>query len=522
MAQGVLPFKYEEEKKDFGSTALCGSLLFLDLLYKMGFFKIVRDNLRAKEDRQGWGDLPFLLCLLLLNICGGDCVDDVKRMEKDDGLMLILKHLELRSAFGRRREKLKRQWRNGKRNGIPSVSAIFRYLQLFHNIFQESLREPHKAFIPTPNEHLLGLSGINKAMLEFLQLNNPQKRATIDMDATMIESNKKEALYSYKKFKGYQPLNVWWWEQDYVLHTEFRDGNVPAGFEQKRLFIEALANLPEGVEEVYLRSDTAGYQHDLLKYCEKGTNERFGRIGFAIGCDVVDEFKKSVYEIEETDWHRIYKEVKVKGETGEWDVELKETGQEWAELCYVPTEISRSKKGPDYRYLAIREEMIQRELPGEEMEELSQRSLPFPSIKVNNKRYKLFGLVTNLDWEGETIIHWSRKRCGYSEHVHGEMKEEFCGGQLPSGKFGANAAWWWIMTLALNLTCIMKKVVLSKMWRKRRMKSLRFSIINIAGRVINKGKEYVVRISKGHPSFGLLVSARQRIASLCSCCLPGG
>ena len=51
-----------------------------------------------------------------------------------------------------------------------------------------------------------------------------------------------------------------------ILHTEFRDGNVPAGYEQLRVFKEALACLPQGVEKVRLRSDTAGYQHDLLKY----------------------------------------------------------------------------------------------------------------------------------------------------------------------------------------------------------------------------------------------------------------
>jgi len=513
MTQGVLPVKYEEEKKDFGTTAYGGLLLFLDLFSKIGFFQMVRTHLKAKEDKQGWSDLQFLICLLLLNICGGDCVDDVKNMGKDDGLMRILKHLELRNAFGRRRIQLKRQWRNGKKDAVPSASSIFRYLLLFHNVRQEALREDHKAFIPAPNQHLLGLAKINKAMLEVLQLNNPQKVATIDMDATLVESNKENALYSYKNFKGYQPFNAWWYEQNYLVHTEFRDGNVPAGFEQKRVFNEALDSLPEGVEKVYLRSDTAGYQHNLLKYCEMGENKRFGRIEFAIGCDVVKEFKKAVYEVEESDWHPIYKEL---------NGELKETGQEWAEVCFVPTAISRSKKGPDYRYLATRELIKQRELPGQDMEELCQQSFSFPNMKINNKRYKIFGVVTNLDWYGEAIIHWLRKRCGNSEHVHSEMKGEFCGGQLPSGKFGSNAAWWWIMVLSLNLTSMMKNMVFEKCWKKRRMKSVRYSIINIAGRVISKGKELVIRLSKGHPSFDSLLSARKRIASLwtLNSCLP--
>ena len=74
-----------------------------------------------------------------------------------------------------------------------------------------------------------------------------------------------------------------------IVHTEFRDGNIPAGYEQLRVIKEALSILPEGVEKVRLCSDTAGYQHDLLKYCAGGKSERFGVIEFAICCDVTQE-----------------------------------------------------------------------------------------------------------------------------------------------------------------------------------------------------------------------------------------
>jgi hypothetical protein len=65
-----------------------------------------------------------------------------------------------------------------------------------------------------------------------------------------------------KGYRSYQPLNTWWAEQEIILHSEFRDGNVPAGYEQLRVFKEALACLPEGIKQVRLRSDTAGYQHN--------------------------------------------------------------------------------------------------------------------------------------------------------------------------------------------------------------------------------------------------------------------
>jgi hypothetical protein len=33
--------------------------------------------------------------------------------------------------------------------------------------------------------------------------------ATLDMDATLIETHKRTAPHCYKHFKSYQPLNTW-------------------------------------------------------------------------------------------------------------------------------------------------------------------------------------------------------------------------------------------------------------------------------------------------------------------------
>ena len=52
---------------------------------------------------------------------------------------------------------------------------------------------------------------------------------------------------------------------------------------------EALGHLPVGVAKVMLRSDTAGYQQELLRYCAEGRDERFGVIEFAVGVSVSSE-----------------------------------------------------------------------------------------------------------------------------------------------------------------------------------------------------------------------------------------
>lgn len=36
-------------------------------------------------------------------------------------------------------------------------------------------------------------------------------------------------------------------------------------------------------------------------------NKWYGRIDFTVGCDVAPEFKKAVSEVEEQDWHPLYK-----------------------------------------------------------------------------------------------------------------------------------------------------------------------------------------------------------------------
>lgn len=55
-----------------------------------------------------------------------------------------------------------------------------------------------------------------------------QRIATIDLDATVIESFKREVLRTYEGTTGYQPMMALWAEMDLAVADEFRDGNVPA------------------------------------------------------------------------------------------------------------------------------------------------------------------------------------------------------------------------------------------------------------------------------------------------------
>ena len=193
--------------------------------------------------------------------------------------------------------------------------------------------------------------------------------------------------------------------------------------------------------------------------------------------------------------------------------------REWAEVCFVPNKMARGRTAPTYRYLATRELMAQPPLPGMAA---TQLALPFQTMEMNRQHYKVFGIVTNRILEGSELINWHNQRCGKSEEAHSVMKEDLAGGHFPSGDFGENAAWWWTMILAFNLAAIMKRQVLGEGWATKRMKALRFHLINVPGLVTSHARGLIVRISKGHPSFNFLVKARSQIAIFALSLPPSG
>jgi Transposase DDE domain group 1 len=188
------------------------------------------------------------------------------------------------------RRSLKARWRRERQRAVPSASSLLDWLQRFHDPATPTA-VAGGAFILPVTQKLQGLWQVNQALLGFVQMHRPLTIATLDMDATLIETHKRDALPCYKGLKAYQPLNCWWAEQGTMLYSEFRDGNVPAGHEQLRVLQDALGYLPASVTKLSLRSDTAGYQEELLLYCGEGKNPRFGVIEFAIGADVTEAFR---------------------------------------------------------------------------------------------------------------------------------------------------------------------------------------------------------------------------------------
>ena len=525
MTEKAKKIHIEMKSGESGITSFAGLWPVVELFRKAGLPQIIDSAVGARSSR-GFRDSEHVLSLVLLHLSGGSAADH-------------LPFLKEKLSF----EKLG--------ISVPSPSAVRKWLNEFHNGDEDGERGMGKAFIPEENGSLKGLGKVLSRLFAFAVTGAPRKHITLDQDATFIETEESGANWNYKGQKSYQALNTYCPQYDLVAGSRYGDGNVPPGWKQKEELERILQTLPEGVQGVSLRSDSAGYQTDLLTWCTEGKHGRFGYIPVGISCPVGEEFKKAVRAVPEEDWKPLDREERPAASGG--GPLTVHPVQEWAEIVYVPTNLGKKKHGRDYRFLAVRERWDGRLSPEKERreEEKTNASLTggqlyfteairlleeeVPGVKklhlleLSGRIYKTFGIVTNIEdgadganfgygkgevMDGEKIIRWQRKRCGKSEEIHHILKEELGGGHVPSKRFGANAAWWTIAVLALNIHNLMKRHLLPEKYGKSRPKSLRFLLYTMVGKIVTHGRRIVLKIWTGDRGGTLFATVMKRLEML--------
>jgi hypothetical protein len=480
---------------DAPTTSYAGLLPYLELWRQLGMPRLIEETV-AICGGQGWTDRQMVLALVLVNLAGGGCMTDIDHLEADAGLCELIRTQEEIGLKRKERRALVARFRGGRSRTVPAATQIAAFLEACHDAAEEAKRAAHTAFIPAANAHLQSLWALNTGLLARWQAWAPQTVATLDGDATVVETTKHAALFCYQHVRAYQPYTVWWAEQEAVLHSQFRDGNVPAGWGVIEVMQQSLAMLPPGVQQVFTRQDTAAYQAEFLVWCEREREHPgYGRIQFSVSVDVTAEFRKAA--LAATEWTPEYRTVKGRREA---------TGREWAEVVYVPNSHAVLSDIEPFRYLAVREKL------GDQLALLDGEALPFQTITVNKVPYKLHGIVTNRrEMPADELIAWHYQRCGKSEEAHAVMKEDFAGGVLPSAKFGANAAWWALVVLSMNLERIMRGL-LGAGWRSKRMKAIRYALLVRPGRLVSHARQLCLRVPKVVAAW--LATLREAIVTL--------
>lgn len=430
-------------------TALGGVPLVVQTFRSLGLPSSVRQHVHVKKRSRGYDEATLVESFVILNTVGGECFDDFQRLREDAGLSGMIGH------------------------GIPSPEAARQFLYQFHE--EKKIEEAKQrrsgdeiAYIPGESEALKGLGLVNRALVQEAGRRCPDQRiATVDQDATIIESRKQEALRTYEGERGYQPMLAVWAEMNLVLADEFRDGNVPAMMGPLPVAKQAYAALPKTVTTYYYRGDTACHERGLINWLrdENRAEGPRGPIGFAISARMSEALREAIEKVPEEGW-AVY--------GPGHPVEIREC----AEVSFVPGEKSEHKDTQPLRYVAIR---------------IRQRQ---DSLFADGSKVKHFAVVSNIrEWKASRLIEWHREKAGTVEAVHDVMKNELAAGVMPSKYFGTNAAWLRLAAISHNVLTALKRLALPAELLTARPKRLRFLIFNTPGRLVHHARRIVLRLA---------------------------
>jgi len=223
------PFVLDERPLHEATSPQAGLLAISRVYRSLAIPGLVAANLPLRKRQRGFTEAQLIESMVLLQSVGGECPEDIHLLSKDACL------------------------ERGLGYAPPKATAVREFLERFHNRELEKLRperEVQKSFIFPSSVPVAALQEVQRGCVGriaklYEKQGQPQRIATIDQDATIIESHKQAAYYHYEEGRGYQPMVAVWAEADLVVADEFRDGNVPAKQAPLTCAKLAFAALPE-------------------------------------------------------------------------------------------------------------------------------------------------------------------------------------------------------------------------------------------------------------------------------------
>ncbi|MDE2313394.1 MAG: IS1380 family transposase [Elusimicrobia bacterium] len=410
------------------TTSFAGLPLLTELAHHTGLVAAL-DSLPGLWKRRGaYKTSDYILGLALTLIAGGEGLDDTRVLKGDGGLG--------RLAF----------------SGLPAANSFGEFLRRFGQ---------------------RGLARLGDIVSrQGLRCLKPGQTVTLDIDSSVIESNKKEAKRSYKGVDGYNPLLAWIDELDVFMGGVFREGNASPQSHVLSLLRYCRRRL-SGVK-LRLRSDSAAYQLKVMEYCHKQGIE------FAIRADLDAAVRSTIGAIPREAWRLV-----VRGH----DTFL------LAETVHAPGQAGNRWQAPlpAFRLVVVRRT---------------------GQLDLFRDPVEYYPIIASLpeSLSTEEVLGFYNGR-GRMEKAIGEAKNGLALHWLPCGELLANAAYFQTVLLAYNLARTLKRIALPESWQGFSIKSLRFRLLCHAGVVIHHARRLILRLSDGFAFFTEFENARWAVLS---------
>ena len=254
MKQTVLPFKLEITDEKI--TTHAGLAIFGEFIHALDLPRQLDRVLPGPGSGAGYQPSQFVEPLLLMLHGGGRALEDLRQIRQDIGLCELLKFAEM-----------------------PSADATGDWLRRMGK-----------------NCGLTGLAAMNQQIVRRGLNQDERSDYTLDIDATQIVAEKRDAARTYKGERGYMPMVGHLAENGLAIGDEFREGNDAPQSRNLEFIQHCVALLPKGKRIAFLRADSAAYQAAIFNWCDDNG------VQFAVGGDMDVAVKAVVKAIPEGDW----------------------------------------------------------------------------------------------------------------------------------------------------------------------------------------------------------------------------
>jgi len=329
-------------------------------------------------------------------------------------------------------------------HGYPHQSTFSRFLRLFTVPLAQKIGETSVSLLGKVRDDFKNWTGL-----------------TLDFDSHVgtVYGNQQRAKAGYNPRKpgrkSFHPIFCFIGETRDFLWGRFRPGNRYTGQGATGFLRECLERIPGGVKSISLRADSGFFDNTFLSEVERK------RIKYAVAVKLYGPIQVRLGGIS-------YRDIGGGVEVGEFRYQ----GHKW-------------KK--ERRMVVIQEEV---------KEGVAKKKQP-KLFELKGYSYQV--IVTNIEeWSPEDVWRFYNQRAC----VENMIKEGMMGYGLDiavSHYYGANVAHFFLVMLAYNLMNWFKEGVLGQRKVKRMAKWIRERFFYIPGKLIKRGRKWILNLWQDHP-----------------------
>ena len=293
------------------------------------------------------------------------------------------------------------------------------------------------------------------------------KEVTLDSDATTIVADKVSATWTYMKRKGFTLMVGTLAEVGQVIAAELRDGKVSPKTDHVGFIETCRKLLPSGTIVKRVRSDAAGYQHQVIDYLMRHGLE------FLMRAAMNEAIAKQIAALPEQAWQPL----RLK------DGQLSQ--HEW--VARFPHMMYRS----NLVFILIVQRTVKKRATK------SRRRKKVVELYTDDT-YEYRAIATNIKHlNNSEIVHEYNQRGEHSENRIKELKSDFAAGRPPCSDFAANALYVCVCALSYNVFALMR-FGLPVGLRRCRAPRLRQRVFGLAAKIVRQGRQWQLKLQHAH------------------------